>query len=139
MLQVLSFSSNAHYVNLSRARWSDFEVVDTQSAGRPLRFLARKRSKAPVLCMSLVQVVKSTLLRSAQVPRKNGEGWLDKKTLVANLFAQELELMICTLGCAYGANLIILPSWTSNDATRGLTFQTRLSASTTGELFAVPT
>lgn len=132
MLRALSFSSNAHYVNLSRARWSDFEIVDTQSPGRPLRFLARKRSKTPVLCISLVQVVKSTLLRPAQVARKTGDGWLDKKTLIANLFAQELELLICTLGCTYGADLIKLPSWASAEATRGLTFQTRLSPSSTG-------
>lgn len=73
--------------------------------------------------------MKSTLLRPAQMPRKTGDGWFDKKSLVANLFAQELELLICTLGCAYGANSIKLPSWSSSDAGRGLTFQTRLSAS----------
>ena len=78
--------------------------------------------------MSLVQVVESHLYQADVVASKTSMESYEKKSITANLFAQELGLLVDGIGELYDGEIITLPSWSANSATRGLSFQTRLSS-----------
>ena len=133
--RILQFTHNDHYVNICRTSYKDLYIVDTKNIQYPQKYFARKGKVEPALFVSLVEVKQSHLVTpTVVVQQKEPYGIYEKKHLIANLFRQEFELLVCTLGCIYGVDDIALPSWSDVDETRGLTFHTRIAQSKDGEL-----
>ncbi|EJD54886.1 hypothetical protein AURDEDRAFT_119237 [Auricularia subglabra TFB-10046 SS5] len=129
MKEVLQMACTSQYVNISRMPFKNLRIETSGSAGFPFNYVTRKGTIEPALFVSLVEVTECSLLHTKPIPGKRDPSmkW-EKKVLVANLFQQELELLICNLGCLYNVSQITLPSWSNVDESRGLTFHTRLGA-----------
>ncbi|EJD34235.1 hypothetical protein AURDEDRAFT_131275 [Auricularia subglabra TFB-10046 SS5] len=125
--RLLDFKSNTSYFNLARGSGSELVVVDTNNDTKPLRYLAREGSSTPALFTSLMEVLQCNLVRPVKLERKNQDGWLDKKAIVANWFSQEFDLNICNLGEPLDTFNVVIPCWPNREDLCGLTFQTRLS------------
>lgn len=126
MKKVIVFKENSHFVNPCRASYLDFRFIETPNSKNVLRYIARKKSQEPALFISLVEVKKCDLLEPISIPKKTAQGYYEKKQVIANLFRQELELLVAFLGGMYKSTNVTMPSWSGKDETHGLTFSTRL-------------
>ncbi|EJD38108.1 hypothetical protein AURDEDRAFT_172867 [Auricularia subglabra TFB-10046 SS5] len=128
MKDVLGMACTNQYVNISRMPYRNMRVETGGSVSYPLNYLTRRGTAEPALFVSLVEIKKCSLLSPDRIKRRDGSGYLEKKGIIANLFQQEFELMICNLGCIYNVDSITLPSWSTKAEELGLTFHTKVTA-----------
>lgn len=113
-------------------------IVDDYNTYGTRRYVSRSTASKsqPAVFVSLVQVVNSCLFEPNVVVCDASRRMYEKK-IIANVFKQELSLLVDGLAEIYQCDTVTLPSSSINDTLRGLTFKTRPSP-TKGELHRYP-
>ncbi|EJD35467.1 hypothetical protein AURDEDRAFT_130636 [Auricularia subglabra TFB-10046 SS5] len=132
MVRALMFVSNSNYVNIGRISHDRLSIFDTEHPQFPLRFFSLADSNQPALFISLVEVRQSRILYVQTITKQDRSLSYDKKSLVATVFSQELDLMVSNIGSVYKSNVVHMPCWSSKDDLRGFTFHTRIIPSRAG-------
>lgn len=129
--RLLDFKGNMLFVNVARTPLSSLTIATVKDSrlGSCRRFVALARSQRPAMFLSLVHVVSCNLLQTSPVVLEGSDfrkRTLFTKALVANFFRQELELVVCNLGCLFDIETVVLPAWGNGGDDQGISFQTAL-------------